>query len=70
MRVPMTPILAQKIADRFGCTLPTRKIVNDIYEHASVKLEPFPLTEARDSFKTFYMHHLLIERERNGRVAN
>jgi hypothetical protein len=67
MRIPMTPILAQKIADRFYCFLPTRKIVNDIYEQASVKLEPFPLTEARDSFKTFYIHHLLIERERKGR---
>lgn len=67
MRIPMTPILAQKIADHYHCFLPTRKIVNDIYEHASVKLEPFPLTEARDSFKTFYIHQLLIERERKGR---
>jgi hypothetical protein len=67
MRIPMTPALAQKIADHYHCFLPTRKMVNDIYEQASVKLEPMPLTEARDSFKTFYQHHLLIEKERNGR---
>ena len=28
---PMTPMIAQRIADRLGCTLPTRKMVDDIY---------------------------------------
>lgn len=67
MRIPMTPMLAQKIADYYHCFLPTRKMVNDIYQQASVKLEPMPLTAARDSFKTFYEHHLMIERKREGR---
>lgn len=67
MRIPMTPILAQQIADRYHCFLPTRKIVNDIYENATIKIAPFPLTENRDSFRTFYQHHQLIEQERNGR---
>ena len=67
MRVPMTPMLAQKIADHYHSFLPTRKIVNDIYKEARVKLEPFPLTDARESLKTFYIHHLLIEKERKGR---
>lgn len=69
MRIPMTPVLAQKIADHYHCFLPTRKIVNDIYDQASVKIAPMPLTEARDSFKTFYQHHLMIEKERNGRTG-
>ena len=69
MRIPMTPVLAQKIADHYHCFLPTRKIVNDIYDQASVKIEPMPLTEARDSFKTFYQHQLMIEKERNGKTG-
>src|SRR5215207_8516161 len=39
-RVNITPMAAQKIADSFHCFLPTRKIVNDIYKAATVKLEP------------------------------
>jgi hypothetical protein len=37
---PMSPMLATKIADLTGCTLPTRKMVNDIYAAATVKLSP------------------------------
>jgi hypothetical protein len=37
---PMSPMLATKIADLTGCTLPTRKMVNDIYGAATVKLSP------------------------------
>jgi len=33
---PMTPILAQRIADYAECTLPTRKMVNEIYFQAKV----------------------------------
>jgi hypothetical protein len=36
----MSPMLATKIADLTGCTLPTRKMVNDIYAAATVKLSP------------------------------
>src|SRR5262249_38117116 len=38
--VPLTPYTAQAIADRLGCTLPTRKMVDDIYQHAALKLTP------------------------------
>lgn len=40
---PMTPMLAQRIANLTSSSLPTRKIVNKIYEHASVKLKPQPI---------------------------
>lgn len=66
-RIPMQPKTAQKIADKFDCFLPTRKICNDIYSVAEVKLEPYPLTENRDSLKTFYYHHQIIEKQRKGR---
>lgn len=41
--MPMTPETAQRIADVTGCLLPTRKMVDAIYEGAEVKLTPQPL---------------------------
>jgi len=66
-RVPLTPMTAQKIADSFGCFLPTRKMVNDIYAQAKVKLEPVPLYAFRDSSIIFWHHHLIIEGQRKDR---
>lgn len=66
-RVPLTPITAQRIADSLQCFLPTRKMVNDIYSEARVKLEPVPLYAFRDSAIIFYHHHLIIEGQRKGR---
>jgi hypothetical protein len=66
-RVPITPMAAQKIADSFHYFLPTRKIVNDIYQAAKVKLEPVPMFAFRDSTPTMYHHHLIIEGQRQGR---
>ncbi|HXC06441.1 MAG TPA: T9SS type A sorting domain-containing protein, partial [Bacteroidia bacterium] len=40
---PMSPMLATHIADITGCTLPTRKMVDDIYAAAAVKLTPKPI---------------------------
>ena len=37
---PLTPLAAQAIADRLDCVLPTPKMVDDIYESATVKLAP------------------------------
>ena len=31
VRIPMSPITAQSVADKFGCLLPTRKMVDEIY---------------------------------------
>lgn len=66
-RVPLTPMTAQKIADSLRCFLPTRKMVNDIYLQARVKLEPVPLYAYRDSAIIFMHHHLIIEGQRKGR---
>jgi hypothetical protein len=71
-RIPLTPMAAQQIADSFHCFLPTRKIVNDIYEQAKVKLEPVPMYAFRDSTVTMWQHHLIIEgqrRQRKGLIA-
>ena len=66
-RVPLTAMAAQQIADSFQCFLPTRKIVDDIYQAARVKLAPMPMFAFRDSPVTMYQHHLIIEGLRNGR---
>jgi hypothetical protein len=66
-RINITPKAAQKIADSLECFLPTRKMVDDIYHAAVVKLEPVPMYALRDSTPTMYHHHLIIEGQRRGR---
>ena len=66
-RIPLTPMAAQVIADSFHCFLPTRKMVNDIYQQAVVKLEPVPMYAFRDSSVTMWQHHLIIEGQRKGK---
>lgn len=63
-RIDITPMAAQRIADTLLCFLPTRKIVNDIYNVAKVKLEPVPMYAFRDSTPTMWHHHLIIEGQR------
>lgn len=66
-RINITPMAAQKIADSLGCFLPTRKLVDDIYRAATVKLPPVPMYAYRDSTPTMWQHHLIIEGQRKGR---
>jgi len=66
-RINITPYAAQKIADSFQCFLPTKKMVDDIYKAARVKLEPVPMYAFRDSTPTMFHHHLIIEGQRKGR---
>lgn len=63
-RIPLTPMAAQQIADSFHCFLPTKKIVDEIYKAAAIKLEPVPMYAFRDSTPTMYQHHLIIEGQR------
>lgn len=66
-RINITPRAAQQIADSMNCFLPTRKIVDDIYRAAKVKLEPVPMYAFRDSTPTMLQHHLIVEGQRKGR---
>jgi hypothetical protein len=60
-RVPMTPMSARVIAEAAGCRMVTRKVVDDVYRAAEVKLAPQPMTERREAVATFYAHHQMIE---------
>lgn len=66
-RIHISPKAAQKIADRLDCFLPTRKMVDDVYKTAKVRLEPVPMYAFRDSTPTMWQHHLIIEGQRKGR---
>jgi hypothetical protein len=66
-RIHITPKAAQRIADKVHCFLPTKKMVDAIYEAAIVKLEPVPIYAFRDSTPTMYQHNLIIEGQRKGK---
>ncbi len=71
VRVPMNPITAQMIADRFGYSLPTRKLVNEIYKQAPIKLKPQPLPASQNMVSVAYFskHNTLVNQQL-GRVPN
>ncbi len=51
----MNPLTAQKIATKYDCTLPTRKMVNDIWKQSQNQLAPLPwgLPYDGDMIKTY-----------------
>jgi hypothetical protein len=63
-RMPMTPMTARAIADALDCAMITRKISDEIYRQADLKLPPQPLTENREAAATFFQHHQIIEGQR------
>ena len=69
VRMPMSPITAQRLADLFGCVLPTRKLVDAIYGAAALKLAPLPLPPGPQMMSNDYYrrHHDAIEKQRGGR---
>ncbi|MDB5095944.1 MAG: hypothetical protein JWM80_365 [Cyanobacteria bacterium RYN_339] len=71
VRMPMDPITAQRLAERFGCTLPTRKMVDDVYHQATVKLTPSPLPAGPQMMSNDYYrrHQEAVERQRQGLQA-
>lgn len=64
--MPMTPILAQVLADALGCMLPTRQMVDAIYAHASLKLPPKPIppNPAMTTVRVFGQHNDSIRIQR------
>jgi hypothetical protein len=64
---PLSPRSAQMIADRLGCVLPTRRMVDDIYHSAAVKLTPAPIPPSPDMIKveTWVEHQAMIRKQRS-----
>jgi hypothetical protein len=65
-RMPMTPQTAQAIAAAANASLITKKLSDDLFKAAKIKLDPKPLTTDRESAATFYQHHQVIEEQRRG----
>ena len=45
---PATPLLAQRLCNALGCSLPTRKMVDQIWTSAAVKMNPQPIPPSAD----------------------
>ncbi|MBN1477504.1 hypothetical protein JXA47_12180 [Candidatus Sumerlaeota bacterium] len=65
--MPMTPILGQWLADFTGCCLPTRRIVNDVYAAATVKLAPQPIAPSPEmiTVPVFDQHNTIVWGQRS-----
>ncbi|MBU1105507.1 MAG: hypothetical protein KKB51_02470 [Candidatus Riflebacteria bacterium] len=64
VRMPMSPLAAQVIAEKFGCILPTTQMSDDIYKNAQTKLLPEPMSggkyknwQQRMTKNEFYTEH-------------
>ena len=64
--MPMTPLLAQRLADALGCSLPTRRMVDAIYAAAPLKLspEPIPPGAAMVTVPVFSRHNEIVKAQR------
>ena len=40
VRMPMTPLVAKAICDKFDCSMPTKKMCDQIWSNAEIKLNP------------------------------
>ncbi len=65
LRLPLTPVTAQRIADLAYCSLPTTKLVDAIWNAADLKLtpEPMPPGPAMTTVTAFEQHQMLIEKQ-------
>jgi hypothetical protein len=68
--MPLSPLTAQAIADALGCVLPTRKMVDDIYRNAEVKLAPenIPPSAAMTTAPVFAQHNESVRARRAAEV--
>ena len=69
--VPLTPAVAQRLADRLGCVLPTRKMVDAIYRAAPLQLAPAPIppSAAMTSVAVFAQHNATVRAQREAALA-
>src|SRR5262249_18783676 len=68
---PLSPVPAKRIADALQCPLPTRKMVDAIYQSASLKLvpQPIPPSPAMTTVPVFSNHNAMVKAQRAGALA-
>lgn len=65
-RVPMGPLTSQQAANAFGATMPTRKLVDHIYQNAEIKLQPVtyaPVGNQNEKVEKFIEHNTAIQEQ-------
>lgn len=67
MRVSVTPVTAQDIADHFGAYLPTTLIADLVWKQARVHLEPCLFGEPRSATSRMHDYHEAVEAAVAGR---
>ena len=67
---PMTPVLGQKIADALDCFLPTKKMVDQIWEASKVKMEPQPIppSDKMTTVPVFKQHNDMVVAQRQSSI--
>jgi len=70
--IPMSPILAQKLADSLNCVLPTKKMVDQIYKVAKFKLRPQPIPPSAEmtNYSIFIQHNDSIAAQKKSFFAS
>lgn len=60
---PMTPGLAQRVANKLKCSLLTKQLSDDVYRHAGTKLSPLPIppTPAMTTVPLFIRHDKMVK---------
>ncbi len=62
LRLPLSPIPAQRIANILGnFLLPTRKLAQDIYKAATVKVSPLPLSNKGPNLAQYADHSVKVQ---------
>ena len=63
--IPLTPAIAQHLADKLDCILPTQKLVDVIYDQADIKLKPQPIapSDAMATVPVFWQHTDSIQQQ-------
>jgi hypothetical protein len=69
---PLTPAMAFRIAKKLKCTLPTAKMVDQIYRQATIKLTPHPIppNKAMTTVPVFIWHSSIIIAQRDSAYQN
>lgn len=60
--MPMTPLLAQRLCNVLSCSLPTRRMVDQIWQAAPLKLtpQPIPPSDQMTTIPVMYTHHQMV----------
>jgi len=69
--MPMTPVLAQRLANAIGFTLPTRRMVDQIWQAAPLKLNPQPIppSDQMTTIPVMFTHNNTVQEQRNTHLA-